>query len=260
MSTFKKNVFSIGLVTAFFVGVVLLVYGNWETISAGRFVDSLEITDRISFFSMSYLASGFFLFVPVLAVLPGTSGICQELSSGFFRYELLRETKKKYIWKTVLSNALGGGLGASISAVPFVIISQFGQPYTIERELDKYYSTESFGWMGKFDTIWEGNLVIIVLILLLFLFGAIWSTYALIFAGFTRNIFATLASPFLTCFFIHVIADQLGASGYSPINMLDGTCTEVGSWTHIAIYQGILLLIFTIGAFFSLRYAVRRDS
>lgn len=258
MSTIKKNVFSPGLFIAFLVGTIMLLYGNWDYIKCGRFSDYIKVTDKVSFFSMSYLLSGIYLFMPVMAVLPGTAGICQELCSGFTRYEILRETERKFIWKTILSNAFGGGLGTIISAVPFIIIAQFSLPYTMQREQANYLSVQSYGWMGEFDTVWDGNLVIIILIILLFLFGVIWSTFALIFAGFTRNIFATMSSSFLVCFFIHIITNQTGLDAFSPLVMLDGTCSTISSWVHIAVYQGVSLVVFSVGAFFSLRYTVRR--
>ncbi|MGN0370003.1 MAG: hypothetical protein ACI4EW_05605 [Butyrivibrio sp.] len=258
MNTIKKNVFSTGLIAAFCIGVILLIYGNMEYVKSGRFFDYIKITDRISFFKMSYLLSGAALFLPVLSVLPGTAGICTELNSGFVGFELLRETKKKFIWKTIISNALGGGAGTAISAVPFAIIAGFSKPYTVKLKDAGYMSAESYGWMRTFDTVWGGRLVILVLIMLLFLFGAVWSTYSLIFAGFTGNIFAAMASPFLTCFFIHVVMNQTGLDGYSPINMLGGTCTAINSWVHIAIYQGTALLMFAIAAYISLNCAVRR--
>lgn len=239
MREFKKYFINLGMLIAVAAALALPVISNIKLIRSERFWENLQIGNRINFFTLTFFQSG--LFIPLLTGMSAATVLCAELNSGYYKNILLRESQTKYALTTLFWTMLSGGISTALPGITTGIIALFGKPYTGQ---ETYGSGLEFGWMGKYCTLFGGNISILIYIFTLFVFGCVWSTYSLIFAALFKNIYITLAAPFLTTFLFQILLDQMNLSKYAPMNMFGGECTAIPSMSFVMIYEGILFLIF----------------
>lgn len=241
MKELKKYFLNSGMLITVVVAALFPFISNLKLIRFGRFTDYLETADRLNFYSLTFMQSG--LFIPVLAGLPAATIICVELHSGYSTHILMRESKNRYILKSLIGAMLAGGVGVALPGIATGIIAMFGKAYTGN---ETYNSLITLGWMSKYSLGLNGNAAILIYIFTLFIFGCVWSTYAQIFAVLFKNIYVTLAAPFLTTFLLQILLNSAGLEKYAPMNMYGDECMAVPSMSFAMIYQGILFTIFAV--------------
>lgn len=193
----------------------------------------------------SHALSGFDLFAPILAVLPATTLFCDDYNSGYVKYILNRVEKKQYIRETIICSSIAGGLAIFL---PSLITSIFyivnGKPNTPENAGINYFTVFDETVYSQLQFVWEGMLLVILLLILAFLFGAIWSNVGLCISTFIPNRYVALAAPFALYFIMHLVFYRIGfLLVLSPVNMLMPAAIFIPSVGYPFIYQIVLFLL-----------------
>lgn len=97
---------------------------------------------------------------------------------------------------------------------------------------------------SKLQFVWGGLLLVILLLLLSFLFGAIWSNIGLCISAMIPNRYIALAAPFAIYFATHLIFYRIGfLLVLSPVNMLMPAATFIPNMAYPFVYQTVLFCI-----------------
>lgn len=192
----------------------------------------------------SHALSGFDLFAPILAVLPATTLFCEDYNSGYIKSILNRVEKKRYMWETVICSSVAGGLAIFL---PSLITSIFyivnGKPNTPENAGINYFTVFDETVYSKLQFVWGGLLMVILLLVLAFMFGAVWSNIGLCISTLIPNRYIALAAPFALYFIAHLIFYRIGfLLVFSPVNMLMPATTFIPSMSYPFIYQIVLFV------------------
>lgn len=189
----------------------------------------------------------FDLFAPAIAAIPCGAAFYNDYGSGFCKFILPRTSRLKYLLVKTFTCGITGGLALFMpNFLLFSILLLFGNSHSSELNL----------LQGSVLGSIEHANVILVLLLLAFLFGAVWALMGLAVSAFIPNKFAAAASPFMIYFALST-ALSLDDSCFifSPMNMLYPNASAIPSVTFCVIY--LLVLIVVSAAVFILR-AYRR--
>ena len=86
--------------------------------------------------------------------------------------------------------------------------------------------------------------MVILLLVLAFLFGAVWSNVGLCISAFIPNRYIALAAPFALYFVTHLIFYRIGfLLVLSPVNMLMPATTFIPNISYPFIYQAVLFVV-----------------
>lgn len=168
--------------------------------------------------------SGFVPFACLFPVLPYAMSFVSEYQSGYYRYLMIRQTKKEYIWKKILTVALSGGImmAAAIGTVYGMAVI-LGLPVTSDSLADVYANTV---WSG-FALVWGGKLVLLLKLLLAFLFGVLWSSISLLFTVLIPNRYIAFVS---TLILYQILWNLLDSQRWNPIYLLAGDFPYGAVW------------------------------
>lgn len=238
----EKHFITKGMGVTLIISLIIPFACNIVDIRNGLFPQYYVLYDRSSFFAITM---GFIvLFIPTICGMISATTLCTELNSGYSRYILLRKSKVRYIVDELIWGALAGGVGTAMPGVVLWLFSLPCQPISPEEIAMGEHSALGYVFLGPYETALGGNAPILVYILTMFIFGIVWSVLALACAAFFKNMFIAMAMPFIVCFSMHIIMNQSGYDGLSPLNMVGAECLAVPSLKHILIYQGVLFAIF----------------
>ena len=190
----------------------------------------------------SHSHSGYDMFAPIFAVLPATILFCDDYNSGYLKNILSRVKKKKYIKESVICSSISGGLAIFIPTCINIIIHLFIEDKNI-LELKHFSNILDDTIFANIQYIWEGLLVAILILILSFLFGAIWSNIGLIISAINPNRYVALATPFAIYFAVHIILDRIGNLIFlSPMNMILPFEKFIPNIYYPFLYEIILLI------------------
>lgn len=165
------------------------------------------------------------IFVPLLASLPFCDSYIKDRKCGYINYVLIRTNFKTYFKNKLLINALAGGLAASIPLILLFLISNILFPANIPNTRFNYYPS------GAFSQIYKQipAIYIFIIILMNFLFGALYSTIGLGFSVLLKNRLAVTAIPFFLYLFL-IVVTQMGQIKFlfpltlvAPFDVIDTT-------------------------------------
>lgn len=244
----RAAIFSPAMLVSITIGLFLMLkfhIARWISYSlqygATSFSDmGSTYLNEISFI---HAISGFDLFAPILAVLPATTLFCDDYNSGYIKSILSRTERKQYINETYLCSSIAGGLAVFIPTfiVNLLMIVSF-KPNTLENNLG-YETFLDEGIFANIQFIWGGLLVAIILTLLSFLFGSVWSNVGLCISAFMPNKYVALAAPFVLYFSSHLILYRLGSVlVFSPVNMIMPNADFLPNLSYPFIYQGVFII------------------
>ena len=251
----KTSIFSPAMFVSVFVGVWFLTWNRVVTLISynARYGAALTFRDIGSVFlddiAVSHSLSGYDLFAPILAVLPAAALFCEDYNSGYIKSILNRVEKRRYIRETLLCSSIAGGLAIFL---PCFLSGLF---YLVNGKLDTLDNINSWGYSTSFDEtvysqvqyIWGGLLLALMLMVLAFLFGAIWSDVGLLVSVLFPNKYLALAAPFALYFSIHLIFYRLEfLLVFSPVNMLMPNTTFIPFTLYPLLYEVLLLTLICI--------------
>lgn len=248
----KMSIFSPAMLVSVFVGCWFLMWSRVANLISynAKYGAVLTFKDMGAVFlddiAVSHSLSGYDLFAPILAVLPAAAVFCDDYNSGYIKSILGRVSKRRYIRETLLCSSIAGGLAVFL---PCFLSGLF---YLTNGKLD------SWGYSTSFDEtvyagmqyVWGGLLLALMLMVLAFLFGAVWSGVGLLVSVLFPNKYLALAAPFALYFSIHLIFYRIGfLLVLSPVNMLMPNTTFIPFTLYPLLYE--VLLLGLVGILFS---------
>lgn len=208
-----------------------------------------------TFISYSFIYNTFMVYSPIAVSLIASTNFCDHFNSGIIRSILIRQSKKKYLLEQyIVSTLTGGMLFSFIVAIVMIVILIIGVPFYKPTEPLFYVGDEAVFAQGAFDLtafndiqyIWGGAFVSLVVVLLAFVFGAIWANIGLIFSVFIPNKDITIAFPLLLYTLMNNVLHSTGLAKYSPVNTIVPAMTSIESTSFIIIEQLVVFAIITI--------------
>lgn len=192
----------------------------------------------------SHARSGFDLFAPALAVMPAATLFCDDYNCGYIKNILVREKRVQYIQEVFICSTAAGGLAV---ALPCCLTSFFfmliGQPNTKIDIVGGISSLLGETIFADIQFIGGGIVVVLILLVYAFLFGAVWSDIGLCISAFSPNRYITLAAPFAIYFSLHLILYRTHTFlQFSPANMLMANATFIPNIAFPIVYEMFLLL------------------
>ena len=244
------TVFSSSLAICVFVGFGLLTRFRIQNfIGYNLNIGPLSLKEMGTIFLddiyMAHTRNGFSLFSPVLAVIPAATIFCEDHNSGFLKFILGRTKKKQYIRETILCSTIAGGLAVFLPCLLtdiFLLVN--GKLNTKENMIQGYSTVFDETVYADIQYVWGGIGLAALLLVLSFLFGALWSDVGLLVSAIVPNKYAALVMPFAIYFVLHLLlykSDILLV--FSPANMLLPSTIFIPYKAYPFIYQIVLLAI-----------------
>jgi len=251
----KAVILSPNMLISVVIGVLLLTWNFFfNFIIYNLAIGPLKLTEMGSMFLndiyQSHAMSGFDFFAPILAVLPATIIFCEDYNSGYIKSILGRIGRRQYLRESIICSSIAGGLAVSIpSFIAYTFYVLNGSPNLV-KETATYSSVFDESIFVNIQFIWDGGLVVAILLILAFLFGAIWSNVGLCISAFIPNRYIALAAPFALYFSSHLFCYRINSLLFlSPVNMLMPIVDVIPDLLYPFVYQmflfvAVLLLFF----------------
>lgn len=202
-SEFKRAIGSKNTLIAFILTIfsLLVAYLDFIQFLQFGFYGLKKIYDGVDIFiriRCTTRASTLILFAPLLATLPFSNSYLLDKESGFLRLMYLKIDQKKYIWIKIIINAVVSGLVISLASFLILVflVALYGIRNTNLNEVQGAFS--SLFYQNKF---FYSMLIIIIS----FIFSAIFSTLALGISPWIRNRYLTFIFPF----FFYIISGTI---------------------------------------------------
>lgn len=241
----KRSVLSVGMLLSLLIGFALLIEPEFMAVvsfAGGAYTG--KISNYINFIFTSLALGGYLIFTPLISVLPSVIHFCDELNTGYYRFVILRKGRASFIFSRWLSNAIASGIA---TAGPLVLLTAISliccEPYTQQMMEDGIFSPLHNTILAPFELTWGGLFPVAIIILLAFVFGAVWGTVGLALSSLIPNRYIGLCAPFIVFFFLHLLCSFLRLERFSPVNMI--LPDILPSFLFLGIYQLLLMAIAT---------------
>ena len=187
-----------------------------------------------------------------MTVLPATITFCDELNTGYVKYILVRKKQNRYILSRMIANALAGGVATALPLLLLaVLMLPVTEPYTLEMLESGSYTPLHQSIFSGIEMVWGGYLCVLVIVLLGFVFGFVWSTLGLGISALVPNRYVALCAPFILFFALHIGSSALGLERFSPTNtILPDILPSFWFW---AVYQLVFLVIGVLLSWFAIK-------
>lgn len=227
-----------------------------------RYMDTLismtNLPIGIILFYTSHSQGGFDIFAPALASIPFSSRLIDEIKSKNIHFKLVRQSKRSYCAYHILSRIMFGGTAVSAPNVLLLIFCIiFGKPYLADDIPSGFDSLFQNTALEKYEFMLNGYMTAVIVIVLAFLFGSIWSMVSMLFGVLTLNKYAAVAFPMILYYAISLIFYGIGLIKYSPMSMMFPNAEGISSLSFVFVYQLIILLISVVLSYFLLYRRVK---
>ena len=186
------------LVAAAGTALVLLLSSIQGVLEGLRMDGLLQFGYHSDLIEQALLGDGMTLALPILAALPYTAAIVDDVKSGFYKLYLPRTTIGKYLAGKVIACALAGGLALLVGvAVAWGACALMFLP----KELPPAVVDSAGNAIKYISPIW-GKL------LLSFASGAFWATIGLLLATLTMSRYMAYASPFVIYYVLIILYER----------------------------------------------------
>lgn len=231
-------------------------------------IDTQRIyTGNISFSAcvVSGLKGGSWLnmFLPLLLPLCFVNALCDDKSSGFTRYEVIRTGYRRLKSAKYVSAVLASGICCLIGYFLYVLVVIIRFPHIDCYDVQTYYGFSDIQ-LGLFESI--GVLgIYLVNMLDMFIYGIVMSLFSLIVAAYTENKYLICCIPFMAAYCLTQFGSWLtGLAVQDPGNTdevlltIGNTASPLaasgivsGATAALACYYGVLILLsFAVYVFF----------
>ena len=243
-SAIKQAIFSKDFLIGF-IGVIVVVFVSSvsELIEALRFEELLPNAFHNSFIENALVSDAMTLALPIIAALPFTASLVNDIKSGFIKYYLHRTSRKKYIVSKFIACSISGGLVLALGILASYIISAIAF-IPMEDPTSKDAATLMF--YADF----------IKSIVLAFLSGAFWSLCGLTLATMTGSKYMAYASPFIIYYVLIILYERYFDNFYVlyPKEWINPSSKwMLGDWGVIMLLLGLIIGIGTV-----FHFAVKR--
>lgn len=252
LSDLKRSVFGracaiaiLITVIAMWVGVLNDLLGYYETYNREG-VMFLDLADMLTIRTLT--SDAVLLCVPIIAAIPFTTALVDDVKSGFIKHYLTRSKFSTYVISKIIACAVAGGLALCVG----IIIGQFTislaaapieqAPVTVVNE-DEMMGDEMMGDEMYFEFIEEPEpLFGVKNVIPFFLSGMLWALVGMLMSTVMMNKYMAYASPFILYYVLVILAERYFRSIYvlNPQNYL----TLTGAWD-----LGVKSVYITLGLF-----------
>lgn len=203
------------------------------------------VYDYVYLTKYMFFSTSFDNFAPIFAVLPAATLFCDSYNNGYIKSILFRTTKRKCLVSDLIVCGVSGGVAVSLPVfIMFMLFLFIGKPYVPDAQTTEYGSIMQGTILENIEFVWGGILVLLVILLLAFIFGMVWSCVGLSISAFMPNRYIALAAPFLIFFALYLICSRIpGLFIFSPINMLMPDVDVFPFFAYPFLYQFIWLII-----------------
>jgi len=205
----------------------------------GCFIAYYSKLGPVSFFEMGdvflndlcsgHTLSGFSWITSILAALPTATLYCDDCEWGYIRFILSRKNRMVYLKETYWIVSVVGGLTIAVPCtMATLFFLAFGKLNIASNNVYNYATSFDETVYGHYQFIWGGIALALFLIVLSFVFGALWASIGLLISFFWANKYATVALPFIIYFMIHLMLYQNGKLlVFSPATLIMPNITAI---------------------------------
>lgn len=235
---FRRAIFSKNtLIAVTIVFISLLIPCYFGSIIPFPNEDGINFFIRIgAFLPTSYLP----LLAPLVACIPFSNSFILDKNSGILNYIYPKLKNKTYLITKLIVNALVSGLVFLIPQIIMLIIIL----------LFKGVNDNIIEIVGAFSMIYYKSKIMYVLILIFmqFIFGVVFSTFALGISVVTENKYLTILIPFIYVMITGTVFEIIGLNKLFNFNVI--TLFDISYSANITIFNIILhnICLFLIGS------------
>jgi len=232
-------------------------------------IDTQRIyTGNISFSAcvVSGLKGGSWLnmFLPLLLPLCFVNALCDDKSSGFTRYEVIRTGYRRLKSAKYVSAVLASGICSLIGYCLYVLVVLIRFPHIEAYDAERLSYVLTGIQMSLFDSVGIAG-VYLVNMLDMLIYGMVMSLFSLIVTAYTENKYLICCIPFMVAYCLTQLGSWLiGLAVQDPCNTdevlltIGNTASPLaasgivsGATAALACYYGVLILIsFAVYVFF----------
>ena len=236
-SAIKQAIFSKDFLIGF-IGVIVVVFVS----SVSELIEALCVDELLpnafhNFLIENALVSdAMTLALPIIAALPFTASLVNDIKSGFIKYYLHRTSRKNYITSKCIASCISGGLVLALGILASYIISAIAF-IPMEDPTSKDISSNLF--YAEF----------IKSVVLMFLSGALWSLCGLTLATMTCSKYMAYASPFIIYYVLIILYERYFDQFYVlyPKEWINPSSQWIlGDWGVMMLLLGLIIGIGTV--------------
>lgn len=246
---FKRAFLNKRIILLIILGLVIHIYSLlvWEhgviffdysavDINLDAAVDG--ITEAINRYTFWYRGMDIYtIIMPLLACIPYSTSLYFDRETNFYTYIITRTKKKNYFISKILVNGLVGGFILGLPTLLFYLFLTIIVPGPI---ID--FGVHPIGFLSELF-MRNPNLYILFTILIEFLFGMTYATFALAISKFNVNKILILLTPFVCWYVGTFIFERLKFFAISPASF---NAFMVRGFSNIYIILGQAVAIMTI--------------
>lgn len=196
--------------------------------------------------------------LPILTAVPYAASYSLELQNRVLIYQITRGHKRSYFTNKVLATALSGGLAASLGSLLFMLALAVKIPIITPISL---FEMQDFPYVGALS-VHGGLPYLMIVVYLLFLSGALWSSAGLCISAFLPNPYLAVCSPMMLQFFLVELGRLLHLEHHQRLDMLLCGRSELHSdaFTLVLLTVAVCLLVTGFGIVFTKRCERRLEN
>ncbi len=242
----KKSVFNARMLLSITLAIIILGH-TYIKYSISLSVDN----DVLYLITLPMSFSMFGSFAAIFPALPYSLNFTEEYNTSFFRFLLIRNGRKKYVWKTIFNVSISGAfmMAAAFSFI-FLIAVIFGVPTTYDN-LSEYYKS---GVWYPIAAVWGGKLVLLLKIILAFLFGMVWSSVCLFLSVLTLNRYVAFIGTFILYQFLW---QAMASTKWNPVYLLRADMGGYASYGEPVFMQIFLLFLLCTANYFGIMRRIK---
>lgn len=154
--------------------------------------------------------------LPIVTAVPYAASYSQEFRHHLLIYQIVRCHKRVYFRNKILVTALSGGLTASLGGLLFMAMLAVKIPLTTPMNL---FEMQDFPYAEALAS--HGGLpYMVIVVYLLFLSGALWSSAGLCISAYLPNPYLAICSPMMFQFFLVELSRLLHLENNQRLDML----------------------------------------
>lgn len=181
----------------------------------------------------------FYLALPLIAAIPYSGSLLEDLSSGFAKNICIRVRKQDYLTAKYIAVFIVSGTVAVIPLFLNLLLSAMILPSILPQVADGTFITASKVLYHLYGT--HPYLYIAIYLIIDFIAAGFLGTVGLVMSFYTSNKFIAVSVPFIGCLFLYSVSNLYGLGGYSLTYCLQPSY-GMDNWIISMIYLFIFLL------------------
>lgn len=247
---FKRALLNYRFLLSLIIGIAICYYGLTGFYTGDEYQSPSSINNSyLAWFTAMYQGgkSFFILIAPIICILPFSDSFLKDMKSGYLKSILNRTSFNNYIYSKIIVNGLIGGIALSLPTIIIFILCANKYPMTLHLIYPESggppVPTEFYpeGIFANNYALHPFNYIIFCFIQL-FIFGFVYSIFAMAACSFSEKRIAALLIPLIYYVGVNSVTGSLLITQYSPYTTLL-PCLSANT-TYIGIYGQLLIILF----------------